>query len=123
MCSRRSGLWLSDALVITFALGIVTLVVLTFLIRNPLASREIQQHLQQPQKMGVQLQLKVPDELPTLIGDGDRLAQVFTNLVENALTLTPTHGIHSSGQRGGGDGCFHTGYGPRRPERIAASSI
>jgi len=32
------------------------------------------------------------DPLPSLIGDGDRLAQVFTNLVENAIKHTPEEG-------------------------------
>jgi signal transduction histidine kinase len=46
----------------------------------------------QAQKAGVHLGLDIPAQLPTLIGDGDRLAQVFTNLVDNALKFTPAGG-------------------------------
>jgi two-component system sensor histidine kinase ResE len=46
----------------------------------------------QAQKDGINLVLDVPLDLPTLIADGDRLAQVFTNLVDNALRHTPADG-------------------------------
>lgn len=41
---------------------------------------------------GVGLENRLPD-LPIIIGDGDRLAQVFTNLVDNAIKHTPDGGI------------------------------
>lgn len=46
----------------------------------------------QAQRAGVQLHLDIPDRLPILIADGDRLAQVFTNLLDNALKFTPPDG-------------------------------
>jgi signal transduction histidine kinase len=38
------------------------------------------------------LTLDVPPGLPRIAGDGDRLAQVFTNLLDNAVTHTPPGG-------------------------------
>ncbi len=67
---------------------------------------------------GVQLEMRIPD-LPTIIGDGDRLVQVFTNLLDNAINHTPPGGtVMVSGEAGGGSVVVHVeDEGPGIPEQ------
>ena len=44
------------------------------------------------QSANISLAIDVPGDLPAIQGDGDRLAQVFTNLIDNALKHTPGGG-------------------------------
>jgi signal transduction histidine kinase len=57
----------------------------------------------QAQKAGVYLQVVTPQNLPAVMGDGDRLAQVLTNLVDNALKFTPRQGEVTLAAENAGD--------------------
>lgn len=63
---------------------------------SKLLAHVVNQLIPQASEAKVRLDLDV-DRLPTCVGDEDRLAQVFTNLVDNAIKHTPENGfVHLS---------------------------
>lgn len=58
---------------------------------NALVGAAVERFTHQAREAGLRLELQTTP-LPALMGDGDRLAQVFTNLLENAIKFTPAGG-------------------------------
>ncbi len=52
----------------------------------------VEKFIPQADAAGITLQVEVSEDLPTLTGDGDRLAQVFINLVDNSLKFSTADG-------------------------------
>jgi two-component system OmpR family sensor kinase len=58
---------------------------------SALLKRLVERFAPQARQAGIELQLEA-DSTPTITGDGDRLMQVFNNLVDNAIKFTPSGG-------------------------------
>ena len=59
---------------------------------SAIAEQRIEEIRPQADAKSLQLELIVAESLPTIVGDGERIGQVFTNLIGNAIKFTPENG-------------------------------
>ncbi|MDD3718621.1 MAG: ATP-binding protein [Actinomycetota bacterium] len=57
------------------------------------------------QEKDIAIKVDIPRDLPALDGDGERLAQVFMNIIHNAIKFTPEGGTVSLRAAAAGDNC------------------
>ncbi|MCZ6676432.1 MAG: ATP-binding protein [Candidatus Poribacteria bacterium] len=57
-----------------------------------IATQRLEEIRPQADEKSIQLNLIAPDSLPRIIGDEERIGQVFTNLIGNAIKFTPNNG-------------------------------
>jgi two-component system phosphate regulon sensor histidine kinase PhoR len=58
------------------------------------------------QEKGIALVVEVPEDLPMLNGDNERLSQVFMNLIHNAIKFTPERGEVAVRAKAVGEDCL-----------------
>jgi two-component system sensor histidine kinase/response regulator len=59
---------------------------------NEIADRMVKQVLPQFKQKGVGLELRVEDGIPSISADAQKIAQVYSNILSNALKFTPSKG-------------------------------
>jgi len=57
-----------------------------------LVREAVERFLTEAEERGLTLEASVPDDLPAILGDRDRLIQVFSNLLRNAFKVAPRGG-------------------------------
>lgn len=79
---------------------------------DSVAQRRIEELRPQADEKAISLLLEAPSNLPSMIGDADRIGQIFINLIGNAIKFTPDSGkvmvrISESSQNGRENDGFH----------------